>query len=136
MKLTVFFESEFWVGVVEDVNDGKLKAFRYVFGAEPHDAEALEFVHDRLPQLLRGASCDVAVKVEPARRVNPKRLARQAALEIQRKGVSSAAQQALQLELEHRKKERRLVTREQREQEKERKREIARLKAKAKHRGR
>lgn len=136
MKLTVFFETEFWVGVVEDASDGKLRAFRHVFGAEPHDAEVLEFIQHMLPRMLRSTSCSVDVKMEAARRINPKRLARQAALELQRKGVSSAAHTALQLELEHRKKERRIITREQREQEKERKREIARMKAKAKHRGR
>jgi hypothetical protein len=46
------------------------------------------------------------------------------------------AQEALKLELEHRKKVRKVLSREQREAEKERKREIARQKAKAKHRGR
>jgi hypothetical protein len=136
MKLTVFFESEFWVGVVEDADNGKLRAFRYVFGAEPHDAEVLQFVHHTLPRLLKSTSCTVDVKKEETRRINPKRLARKAALEMKRKGISSAAHAALQLELEHRKKERRIITREQREQEKERKREIARMKAKAKHRGR
>ncbi|WP_248925034.1 YjdF family protein [Paenibacillus hamazuiensis] len=136
MKLTVFFESPFWVGVVEDEENGKLRAFRHVFGAEPHDAEIAEFIDHTLPRLLERTSCAVDVEARPTQRINPKRLAREAAQEMRRKGVSSSAHATLQLELEHRKKARRTVSREQREQEEERKREIARMKAKAKHRGR
>jgi hypothetical protein len=50
--------------------------------------------------------------------------------------MTSKAQQALQLELEARKKERRTVSCTEREQQADRKRELARHKAKAKHRGR
>ncbi|WP_127490287.1 YjdF family protein [Paenibacillus ehimensis] len=137
MKLTVYFEGEFWVGVTEHEADGKVKASRYVFGSEPYDAEVMEFVQFRMLPLLAQTSVGVSVDTVARRgRVNPKRLAREAAREMERKGVRSAAQEALRLELEHRKKTRKIVSREQREAEKERKREIAIQKAKAKHRGR
>lgn len=34
MKLTVFFDGQFWIGVVEEVYVGKLKAGKYPFGSE------------------------------------------------------------------------------------------------------
>lgn len=137
MKLTVYFEGEFWVGVTEHETDGKVKASRHVFGSEPYDAEVMEFVQFRMLPLLAQTSVGVSVDAVARRgRVNPKRLAREAAREMERKGIRSAAQEALKLDLEHRKKTRQIVSREQREAEKERKREIAIQKAKAKHRGR
>lgn len=30
MKLTVYYDGQFWVGVVEVVNNGKLRAFRHL----------------------------------------------------------------------------------------------------------
>jgi len=35
MKLTIYHDGQFWVGVVEVERDGKLKAWRRVFGSEP-----------------------------------------------------------------------------------------------------
>lgn len=32
MKLTVYYDGQFWVGVIEVVNDGKLRAIRHLFG--------------------------------------------------------------------------------------------------------
>jgi hypothetical protein len=55
--------------------------------------------------------------------------------EIKERPFSTYAQTALKLELEHRKKERKVLRKEQRQALMERKRELKRLKAKAKHRG-
>jgi len=136
MKLTVFFEGQFWVGVVEDANNGKLRAYRHIFGAEPYDADVLEFVQHELLKRMECISQNVDIKVSHERRINPKRLARQAAEETAQRGISDKAKQALMNELDHRKKVRQVITREMREAEKDRKREIAVQKAKAKHRGR
>ncbi|UJF31521.1 YjdF family protein [Paenibacillus hexagrammi] len=135
MKLTVFFEQPFWVGVVEEERNGRLRAVRYVFGSEPYDAEVLDFVNTKMTAWLERVQRSTEVAPLSERKLNPKRIARLAAKELERRGVSSAAQEALKLELEHRKKERKVVSREQREAAKEMKREMARLKAKAKHRG-
>jgi len=87
-------------------------------------------------QIVRGLSQEVAVRLTEAKRINPKRLARRAAEEMRNKGVSSYAQEAIKLELEKRKRERRTLTKQQLLAELERKREIKILKAKEKHRGR
>jgi len=136
MKLTVFFEGEWWLGIVEEVRGGKLRAVRHVFGAEPYDAEVMEFVQREMIPRIEAVSQSAYVKPMDERRINPKRLARQAGQEIKRVGASDAAKDSLMRELEHRKKVRRVETHEMREAEKERKREIAVQKAKQKHRGR
>ncbi|TCZ77707.1 DUF2992 family protein [Paenibacillus albiflavus] len=136
MKLTVFFEGQFWVGVIEDAYDGKLRAYRHIFGAEPYDADVNAFVQHEMLKRLENISQNVDVKHLHERRINSKRLAKQAAEETAGRGISDKAKLALMKELEHRKKVRQVITREMREAEKERKREIAAQKAKAKHRGR
>lgn len=139
MKLTVYFEGAFWVGVAEETVDGKLKVCRHIFGSEPKDGEVWEFVQRHLIRCMDNAARSVRVDVTglpPAARINPKRLARLAAAETQRRGVATAAQEALKLELAHRKQERKTLSKERREAEKERKRELARQKAKARHKGR
>ena len=42
VKLTVFFEGPFWVGVFERVSEGKLTVCKVTFGAEPKDGEVWE----------------------------------------------------------------------------------------------
>lgn len=137
MKLTVFFDvaCSLWVGVVEEQVGDKLKARRHLFGAEPKDAEVLLFVNCALPSLMEDATQQVDIRVSKERRLNPKRRAREAAHELQQRGISSFAQEAIKLELMHRKKERKIATHEQKEELVAYKRERARQKAKQKHRG-
>lgn len=135
MKLTVYYDGKYWVGVVEELDEGKLKAGRYLFGTEPHDAEVLEFIEHQLLPLMERCAQGVNTVAHEVRKINPKRLARQAAQELKAKGVSSRAQQALRLEYEARKLEKQSFSRQQREEMELRKYELRRLKAKAKHRG-
>ncbi|MGF9905701.1 YjdF family protein [Brevibacillus porteri] len=135
MKLTVYYDGQFWVGVLEVNDNGKLKAGRFIFGSEPKDNEILEFIQKNIYEVTNKLSQQVDIKISSDRRVNPKRLARQAAHELRMKGISSYAQEALKLENEKRKKEKQVYTRQQRDEMKERKRELRLQKAKAKHRG-
>ncbi|MBW5470813.1 DUF2992 family protein [Brevibacillus formosus] len=135
MKLTVYYDGQFWVGVVEENDNGRLKAGRHLFGSEPKDNEILEFIQKNLHEVTNKLSQEVDIKTSCDRRVNPKRLARQVARELSMKGISSYAQEALKLEYEKRKKEKKVYTRQQRDEMKERKRELKLQKAKAKHRG-
>ncbi|TKI57195.1 DUF2992 family protein [Brevibacillus antibioticus] len=135
MKLTVYFDGQFWVGVVEENEYGRLKAGRYIFGSEPKDNEILEFIQKNIHEVTNKLSQEVDMNTSCDRRINPKRLARQVARELSMKGISSYAQEALKLENEKRKKEKQVYTRQQRDEMKERKRELRLQKAKAKHRG-
>lgn len=131
-KLTVYFEDPFWVGVFERVENGKLSACKVTFGEEPKDFEVWEFVLKHYDQLKFSPSVDVVVRKEA---VNPKRMQR----EIRKQsaaGIGTKSQQALQLQREENKMERKAASREQREDEKQRQFALKQQKRKEKHRGR
>jgi hypothetical protein len=136
MKLTILFNGQFWEGVVESNQDGCLKAGRHVFGSEPKDAEVLDFVNHLASKLLEGATTSVEVSLVEDKKVNPKRRSREAAKEMAVRGISTKAQEALQLEQDLHKKEKKVQSKAEKEAEKEQKRLLARQKAKERHRGR
>ena len=132
-KLIVFFEEPFWVGVFECVSDGKLSVCKVTFGAEPKDYEVYEFVLKNYYQLQFSPA--VATGVKEASR-NPKRVQREVRKQVQNTGIGTKSQQALKLQQEQLKIERKIVSREQREAEKQRQFELKQQKRKEKHRGR
>ena len=132
-KLTVFFEKPFWVGVFERILDGKLSVCKVTFGTEPKDYEIYDFVLRNYYRLR--FSPTVAIDVKEVSR-NRKRLQREARKQIQNTGIGTKSQQALKLQQEQLKTERKIVSREQREAEKQRQFELKQQKKKEKHRGR
>ncbi len=132
-KLTVFFEAPFWVGVFERIENGKLSVCKITFGAEPKDYEVWEFVLKYYYRLKFSPSVDVVVKKEAT---NPKRVQREARKQVASACVSTKSQQALQLQREENKLERKAVSREQRKAEKQRQFELKQQKRKKKKRGR
>ena len=67
---------------------------------------------------------------------NPKRLQREVRKQVQNAGLGTKSQQALKLQQEQLKTERKITNREQREAEKQRQFELKQQKRKEKHRGR
>ena len=132
-KLTVFFEAPFWVGVFERVSDGKLSVCKVTFGAEPKDYEIYDFILKKYYQLRFSPA--VATDVKEIGR-NPKRVQREVRKQIQNTGIGTKSQQALKLQQEQLKTERKIVSRKQRETEKQRQFELKQQKRKEKHRGR
>ena len=132
-KLTVFFEAPFWVGVFERVSDGKLAVCKVTFGAEPKDYEVYDFVLKNYYQLRFSPA--VATDVKEAGR-NPTRVQREVRKQVQSTGIGTKSQQALKLQQEQLKTERKIVSREQREAEKQRQFELKQQKRKEKHKGR
>ena len=132
-KLTVFFEEPFWVGVFERVSDGKLSVCKITFGAEPKDYEVYEFILKNYYQLRFSPA--VATDVKETSR-NPKRVQREVRKQVKNTGIGTKSQQALKLQQEQLKTERKIVSREQRETEKQRQFELKQQKRKEKHRGR
>jgi hypothetical protein len=98
MKLTVFFEDPFWVGVFERSDADKLETARVVFGAEPKDYEVCEYIRLHFNKLLFSPSLET--EVTENRRINPKRLQRKIRQEVSTVGIGTKAQQALQFERE------------------------------------
>jgi hypothetical protein len=135
MYLTVYFDGQFWLGLVECADADRLRVAQHVFSAEPSDVEVLNFVLNDLMSVAARAT--VAVEVEPVIKVvhNPKRAAREAAKIMRQPVVSTKAQAALQLQHEQNKHVRQQQTRTDREAEADRKRAIEREKARQRHRG-
>lgn len=132
-RLTVFFEEPFWVGVFECVSDGKLSVCKVTFGAEPKDYDIYGFVLKNYDRLRFSPAVEADVK-EAGR--NPKRIQREVHKQMQNTGIGTKSQQALKLQQEQLKTERKVMSREQREAEKERRFALKQQKKKEKHRGR
>lgn len=135
MYLTVYFDGQFWIGLVESTDADRLRAARHIFGAEPSDIEVFNFVLNDMMSVAARAT--VAVEVEPVVKVvhNPKRAAREAAKIMRQPAVSTKAQAALQLQHEQNKHTRQQQTRAEREAAADRKRAIERAKARQRQRG-
>ncbi|MGF9772968.1 YjdF family protein [Priestia aryabhattai] len=136
MSLTIYHDGQFWVGIIEVVEDGKLRAFRYVFGAEPKDTEILDFIYYKLLNIInQSVHSGLDVKRKSNKKINPKRLQRQVAKEINKLGISTKAQEAMKQEYEEKKKSKKKRAKQYREELKEQKYLIKKQKAKAKHKG-
>lgn len=132
-RVTVFFEEPFWVGVFERVSGGELTVCKVTFGAEPRDYELYEFLLEKYHRLRFSPA--VATDVRETK-PNPKRMQRKVQELLQNTGIGTRSQQALKLQQEQCKQERKTVSRERKEAEKERQFELKQQKRKAKHRGR
>jgi hypothetical protein len=136
MKLIVFFNGQFWEGIVELCGANFFAVGRHMFGAEPQDAEVLAFIvsNEALSLLKQANSLDKRAELLP-RRVNPKRMARQVSKEMATQGVSTMAQDAMRQAQEQYKNESKKRSKATKEAEEEEKRLRSRQKAKARHRG-
>ncbi|RNL48090.1 YjdF family protein [Paraeggerthella hongkongensis] len=90
--LTVYHDGQFWVGIVEHVEEGRLGVTRIVFGAEPSEGEILRFVASEWEALsfFGDARSD-----EPKLAKSPKRRQREASKALDKSAVSTKAQQVL-----------------------------------------
>ncbi len=100
--------------------------------AEPKDYEVYDFVLKNYYR-LRFSPAVVADVKETGR--NPKRVQREVRKQVQNTGIGTKSKQALKLQQEQLKMERKIVSREQRETEKQWKFELKQQKRKEKHRG-
>lgn len=131
-KLTVFFEEPFWVGIFERVTDGKLQVCKVTFGAEPKDYEVWDFILKHYYELKFSPAVETEIKQTAD---NPKRRQRNARKQLQSFGIGTKSQQALQMQREEMKTERRQISKEQQEAEKQRQFELKQQKRREKHRG-
>ena len=132
-KLTVFFEEPFWIGVCEREADGRYEVCKITFGAEPKDYEVYDFMLKNYDRLCFSPSLEVGLVAD--KRINPKRMQREINKQLDDTGLGTKAQQALKLQQEQGKLERKERSREQRNAEKERQFELRQEKRKEKHRG-
>ena len=131
--LTVYHDGQFWVGVAERVEAGRLSACRLVFGAEPSDEEILGLVAtgwERLPFSDSEVACE-----PPKVATNPKRRQRDAARQLKERGSSTKAQQALSEQREALALQRKAEARDTREGAQRRRYELRKADQKRRHRG-
>ena len=131
-KLTVYFEEPFWVGVFERIEDGKLSVAKVTFGAEPKDYEVQKYIQKYYFSLKFSPAVDTVVK--DIKR-NPKRMQREAKKQMQETGIGTKSQQALKLQQEQNKQERKVRSREKKEADELRMFELKQQKKREKHRG-
>ncbi len=133
IKLTVYFEDPFWVGIFERISDKRLSVSKVTFGEEPKDYDVNQFIIDYYYKLKFSPAVKTEIKQTSS---NPKRLQREAKKQTLNTGIGTKSQQALQLQREEMKVERKQISKEQREAEKERMFELKQQKRKEKHKGR
>ena len=131
-SLTVYFEDPYWVGIFERIINKKLSAAKVTFGAEPKDYEVLEFINRNYYHLKFSPAVETVVKDT---KKNPKRAQRDAKKETSETGIGTKSQQALKLQQEQNKLERKVRSREQKEAESQRLFELKQAKKKEKNRG-
>ena len=131
-RLTVFFEDPFWVGVFERIENRKLSVAKVTFGAEPKDYEVLEFINRNYYHLQFSPAVETVVKDT---KKNPKRAQRDVKKQTLEMGIGTKSQQALKLQQEQNKQERKVRSREQRDAESQRLFELKQMKKREKHKG-
>ena len=131
-KLTVYFEEPFWVGVFERIASGKLSVAKVTFGAEPKDYEVQEYIRKYYSSLKFSPAVDTVVKNIKR---NPKRMQREAKKQMQETGIGTKSQQALKLQQEQNKQERKVRSREKKEADELRMFELKQQKKREKHKG-
>ena len=132
ISLTVFFEDPFWVGVFERIDDGKLSVCKVTFGAEPKDYDVWEFILQNYDRMVFSPAVETETKQTAD---NPKRRLRNVRKQMERRGIGTKSQQALQMQREEMKKEHRQISREQRDAEAQRRFDMKQMKKKEKRRG-
>lgn len=133
-KLTICFETPYWIGLFEAEDEAGYRAAKHIFGAEPTDPEVGEFLRDHWNELR--FTEDLQVEKTEGRKINHKRMQRIISKEIARnvrKGTK--AQQALSEQREASKIERKQQSKAEREAEKQTRFEKRTEKRKQKHRG-
>ena len=134
IKLTIYFEEPFWVGIFERSIDEKFSVCKVVFGAEPKDNEIFGLVLNRYSKLKY--SPEILYEKAFKEKVNPKRVQRDVKKQLNNKGVSTKSQQALKLQQEQNKTIRKIKTKEQKGLEKEKMYSLRQQKKREKHKGR
>ncbi|MBY2476629.1 YjdF family protein [Clostridioides difficile] len=132
-KLTVLFEEPFWIGVFERQDGKKYEACRVVFGAEPKEVEVYEFILERFFSLDFGS-----IKLEKNvnnDKIGYKRMQRRVKKEQEKETIGTKAQNALKLQYEERKQDKKILAKDRKEEEKERLFNLKQEKRKAKHKG-
>ena len=134
IRLLVYYDEPFWVGVFERVEEQKLTVSKMTFGAEPTESEVLATILERYYDLRFSPSIDI--EIVSKNNVNPKRLQREVHKQMNTVGIGTKSMQALKLQQEAGKIERKRCSKEKKEAKAELLYQMKQNKRKEKHRGR
>lgn len=133
IKLTVLFDGAFWIGVFERVIDNKLEVAKVTFGAEPKDIEIYNFILNKYQYLK--FSNGISINQKTQKEVNPKRMQRLVKKQVD-KSLGTKSQQALKLQQEQHKIDRKSISKQKKEEFLKLKFEMKQKKRQQKHKGR
>lgn len=132
-SLTVQFEDPFWIGLFEVTDEEGLHVCKVTFGAEPTGQEIIEFVEKNWHKLKYSEGIETTSTLEIKK--SPKRQLREARKQMVSQGIGTKSQQALKMQQERNKVERKQLSKAEREAERQRKFDLRQAKMKKKHRG-
>ena len=132
-SLTVYFEDPYWVGVIERVENEKLRVNKVTFGSEPKDYMIYEFYNQNQYKLK--FSSPISADEKKNRKINPKRMQREINKHLNKKGISTKSQDAIRMQRDKDKTERRKSSKDRRKEEAQRKYQLKQEKKKQKKRG-
>lgn len=133
IKLTVLFDGAFWIGVFERIIDNKLEVAKVTFGAEPKDIEIYNFILNNYQYLK--FSNGISINQETQKEVNPKRMKRLVKKQVD-KSLGTKSQQALKLQQEQNKVNRKSISKQRKDELLKLKFEMKQKKKYQKHKGR
>ena len=131
--LTVLFEDPFWIGLFEVTDEEGLHVCKVTFGAEPTGQEIIEFVEKNWHKLKYSEGIETTSTLEIKK--SPKRQLREARKQKVSQGIGTKSQQALKMQQERNKVERKQLSKAEREAERQQKFDLRQAKMKEKHRG-
>ena len=133
-RLTVYFDTPFWVGMYERFDETGLSVSKIVFGAEPKDYEVYDYLLKHWSDLR--FSPPVSGEIREERRANPKRMQRIVKKQIETCDPGTKAQKAFQQSCEMEKSERKKEQKEKKREKKEQAFALRQKKRKKRKRGR
>ena len=133
VKLTIYFECPFWVGVFEKVEDNTLAVCKVVFGSEPTNPEVYNFILKNYRKLEFTEKEKIEIKNKS---INPKRMQREIRKQNKKKGITTKSQLLIQKQLEKNKVERKAAEKQKKVLVEQRKFALKQHKRKQKHKGR
>lgn len=136
IKATIFYERKFWVITFERTDKDGYAIAKHIFGKEPTDPEVYDFVLKEYHLLKFGTPQEFTLQIK---RLNPKRLKREAKKEMERAKEegkpSSFAQDYMREQLEQNKKERKTRTRQEKREHQQAQFDLKQEKRKQKRKG-
>ena len=133
-SLTILFEAPFWIGVYERFDEGYYEVCKITFGSEPKDYEVYDYMMNNWNNLC--FTKPIKSDDTKTHHINPKRIQREINKRIRFSGIGTKAQQALKLQHELVKDERKVRKKETKKLEQETRYNLRKQKKKEKHKGR